>query len=86
MKSDELGKVGYEAYKNYTGGVSLVSGDKLPDWDSLSDQIKRAWVFASYEIVRIHESQQKSIQVHPYNAPYTPEDTAGKKKNIWWNK
>jgi hypothetical protein len=43
----ELGRVAYEAYCEHTGGVSLVSGQKLPTWDILSPEIKAAWEAAA---------------------------------------
>lgn len=39
----DFGKVAYEAYCKSSGGVSLVSGDKLPEFENLSDSIKTAW-------------------------------------------
>lgn len=38
-----FGRIGYEAYCQSTGGVSLISGAKLPEWDDLSPEIKQAW-------------------------------------------
>lgn len=40
-------KIAYDAYCKSTGGVSLISGDKLPDFDALKDEIKRAWLAAA---------------------------------------
>lgn len=37
------GQIAYEAYCRSTGGVSLVSGDKLPTWDDLPPKIQTAW-------------------------------------------
>lgn len=42
-----FGKVAYDAYCASSGGVSLVSGAKLPLWDDLSPQIKSAWEAAA---------------------------------------
>ena len=47
----ELAKVNYEGYCNSTGGVSLISGDKLPDFESLKEPIKNAWKQASKELL-----------------------------------
>lgn len=33
----------YEAYCDYTGGKSLVTGDKLPMWSELKSEIRNAW-------------------------------------------
>ena len=46
-----LGQVGYEAYCKSSGGVSLVSGAKLPEWPTLSDAIRNAWDAAAESIV-----------------------------------
>lgn len=41
-----LGRVAYEGYRNASRGVSLVSGQELPAWDGLRDEIKSAWCAA----------------------------------------
>lgn len=46
-----LGKTNYDAYCNSTGGVSLVSGDKLPDFENLKEPIKKAWKEAAKELL-----------------------------------
>jgi hypothetical protein len=50
MKS--IGQIAYEAYCQSTGGVSLVSGEKLPEWKVLRGEIKKAWDAAA-DAVRI---------------------------------
>ncbi len=40
-------KRAYEAYKKYTGGVSLVSKMPLPKFDDLAREIKEAWRLAA---------------------------------------
>lgn len=37
------GKVGYDAYCRQTGGKSLVTGDALPPFEALRQEIKDAW-------------------------------------------
>lgn len=39
----ERAAIAYDAYCKQTGGKSLVSGDKLPSFDSLRQEIKDAW-------------------------------------------
>ena len=51
MKSYTLAKIAYAAYCTQTGGISLVSGDKLPEFDSLRQDIQDAW-FAAAEAVK----------------------------------
>lgn len=43
MTNYELARDLYYAYFYNTGGVSLVSGAKLPEWDALPQPIKDAW-------------------------------------------
>jgi hypothetical protein len=42
-----LGVVAYEAYCQSSGGVSLISGAKLPEWSVLSVEIQKAWEAAA---------------------------------------
>lgn len=44
-------QVAYEAYCAATGGVSLISGDKLPEFAALRDDIKAAWAHAADAVV-----------------------------------
>ena len=37
------GHIAYEAYREKSNGKSLVSGDEIPEWVSLQDDVKRAW-------------------------------------------
>lgn len=41
-----LGRAAYMAYTAKAGGVSLVTGDKLPEWDALAENIQDAWMDA----------------------------------------
>lgn len=38
-----FGKQAYEGYCKSSGGVSLISGAKLPTWEELKPEIKNAW-------------------------------------------
>lgn len=46
------GKVAYDAYRQSTGGVSLISGDRLPEFADLGAPIRAAWEAAA-EAVRL---------------------------------
>jgi len=46
----KIGKIGYDAYCKQTGGVSLISGDKLPEFEVLKQSIKDAWAAAGIAI------------------------------------
>ena len=39
----EDAEVAYTAYRDHTGGVSLASGQRIPEWPELRDDIKSAW-------------------------------------------
>jgi hypothetical protein len=45
-----LGKRAYEAYCKSTGGVSLVSGEKLPEFGKLKESIQVAWRDAAWAV------------------------------------
>jgi hypothetical protein len=47
MSDFELGMIAYDAYCAATGGVSLISGDKLPTFPNLKGEIQNAWVAAA---------------------------------------
>lgn len=44
-------EIAYNAYCEATGGVSLISGDKLPEFATLKDTIKAAWAHAADAVV-----------------------------------
>lgn len=37
------GKRAYDRYREHAGGVSLVSGEQLPEFEDLSEDIQSAW-------------------------------------------
>lgn len=49
MDDDQLAKVGYEAYGNFTGRQTW-NGLPMPDWFDLGERIQKAWVAAAHEI------------------------------------
>jgi hypothetical protein len=48
-----IGQVAYEAYCKSTGGVSLVSGAKLPAWSELTKEIQAAWQAAANAVMAL---------------------------------
>lgn len=38
-----VGQVGYERYCDCSGGKSLVTGQELPKWEDLKEEIRAAW-------------------------------------------
>lgn len=47
---DELGKIAYEAYKDWSEGKSLVDGTELPDWQDLPQSIRDAWIHSALAV------------------------------------
>lgn len=45
-----LGQIGYEGYRNHTGGISLVSQQPIPAWEGLKKDIQDAWEAAAQAI------------------------------------
>ena len=53
------GRIAYEAYSRATDGISLVSGDKLPEWDDVEPLIQDAW-HAAATAVRVYYEIHRS--------------------------
>ena len=53
MKNYDLAKIAYAAYSQQTGGVSLISGDKLPDFWKLRPEIQDAWDAAAEAVFTV---------------------------------
>lgn len=47
------GRLAYEGYRDFSNGVSLISGAPIPRFEELDPRIQRAWAFAA-NIVAIH--------------------------------
>ena len=45
------GQIAYEAYLNFSGGNSLVTGAKLPEWPEAAPKIKLAWEHAAWAVL-----------------------------------
>jgi hypothetical protein len=45
------GQIAYEAYAEFTGGRSLVSGAALPPWPELPEAIRHAWDAAAVKVL-----------------------------------
>lgn len=56
MRNYEVAKIAYDAYCKSTGGVSLISGDKLPEFEKLKQSIQDAWYDAAEAVRRATES------------------------------
>lgn len=51
MKDYRYAEIAYDAYVASTGGVSLVTGDKLPPFVLLRQPIKDAWFDAAKAVI-----------------------------------
>lgn len=38
-----IGQIGYDAYRQHTGGKSLATGQPIPEWSELPQAIRDAW-------------------------------------------
>jgi len=47
----EKAKIAYEAYRAFTGGKSLASGEPIPEWSGLREDIQKAWEAAAEAVV-----------------------------------
>lgn len=54
-----LGKLAYDAYSASTGGRSLISGDKLPEFEALPAKIQSAWEASASAVKAELEAQCK---------------------------
>lgn len=51
--------VAYDAYCKSSGGVSLVTGDKLPAFNDLKTETKEAWRAAASDVISSWYSEGK---------------------------
>jgi hypothetical protein len=49
--SEGTGRIAYEAYAEFTGGRSLVTGADLPTWPDLPEAIRLAWTAAAAKVL-----------------------------------
>jgi len=56
-------KLGYEAYSEYTGGRSAVTGDPLPQWHDLTPAIRNAW-FAAASAILDMDNNGRPVTTH----------------------
>ena len=54
-----VGNIAYSAYIKQSGGVSLISGDKLPPFENLKQPIKDAWAAAGIAVNLDAEMQHR---------------------------
>ena len=47
MSDFQLGQIAYTAYRDDTGGKSLVTGDEIPTFINLRVDLQNAWIAAA---------------------------------------
>lgn len=57
-RDDTLGWTAYNAYRRASHYRSLVSGDPLPEWSELPEQIQQAWASAAEAVRQIYPPVQ----------------------------
>jgi len=62
------GKTGYDAYRNFSGGKSLVSGDPLPEWEALPGNIREAWNWST-TVTRNELRRELGLHVPTHGTP-----------------
>lgn len=72
MTSAEIAEIAYEAYRAHTGGVSLASGQPIPEWEKLRPDIQAAWkasadALASWMFCPVHEELNRSGGLEPFD-------------------
>lgn len=77
LTAEELGKVGYEAYCQHTGGKSVITHQSLPDWENLSVAIREAWMAAG-KAVGAYVSDKRSKPLSRLTAAMEGEAGEGK--------
>lgn len=66
MEPLTLGEIGYEAYRQQSGGKSLVSGADIPEFLALPAAIKEAWEAAGKAVAAsVGRADATTGEVHP---------------------
>ena len=50
IEEAKLGEIAYHAYCEATDFRSLLTGDPLPEWDSLNPDIRGAWIASACKV------------------------------------
>lgn len=62
-----MARAAYEGYRAHTGGISLATGQSIPEWDHLPDAIRDAWCAA---VVAVREALANDVRVAIEDAGY----------------
>jgi hypothetical protein len=60
----EAAEAAYNGYVKHTRGKSLFTGDRIPDWKYITDEIREAWV-SSAEAVLAFKILTSDVEVSP---------------------
>ena len=52
MSDFQLGQVAYTAYRDHTGGKSLITGDEIPTFVNLRVDMQNAWIAAAQAVAK----------------------------------
>jgi len=59
LEEKEYGKKAYELYCEFTDNKSLVTGDVLPKWDDLNNDIQDAWTYSASNVIEYYLKNNK---------------------------
>lgn len=76
------GKAAYDAYCKSTGGVSLISGDKLPEFETLKPAIQTAWVKAEQAAIEIGMARSRNYTANEAVMPDSVTFANGRRVRI----
>jgi hypothetical protein len=67
----QLDQLAYEAYRAHTGGVSLATGQPIPEWDALKPEIRAAWRTSTEAVLFGNMMQNcQDLTHYPQSADY----------------
>lgn len=69
-----FGKIAYDAYRDKSGGKSLVSGEPIPVWPELPETIRMAWEAAGDAVA---EDCEDACSYYSQEDDTTPEQSEG---------
>ena len=71
IAGQEDAEIAYNAYRDHTGGVSLISGAPIPEWESLRSDIQDAWRASAHALREtmfcpVHFRLENTDQMEPF--------------------
>jgi hypothetical protein len=65
----ELEQLAYEAYRAHTGGISLASGQPIPEWSQLKPEIQDAWDSSTAAVITAIANERCMCDAHTVDYP-----------------